>query len=149
MESWLKRKENNMTQEEKDLLLMDLCSRSRYPIKCKVITPTFNLDDGDCPAEFDDEISFIEPDIYNVYLYHEGTDVDIEEIKPYLRPFSDLTEKEIQTIDDMTYDAGKSGRKKSLEMYVKAIDFLIQNHIDIHGLIPKGLALEAPRKMYK
>lgn len=72
----------------------------------------------------------------------------IETVKPYLRPFSDLTDKEKKTIDEMTYGAGMVGRKKGVEWYSNAIHFLDKIHVDYRGLIKKGLAVEAPKDMY-
>lgn len=126
-----------MTQEDKQLLLRDLCARLAFGrVKCQVKVESFNEEMDDYIEFFDDEIVFIEPRIYNVYLYEEGTDVDISDIKPYLRPMSSMTEEE----------------RKELSYYensVQITDFYYSHHIDCRFMIEKGLALEAKEGMYK
>lgn len=54
-------------------------------------------------------------------------DYDIEEVKPYLFPLSSMTEEqytEFCSIND-------------------SIDWLNKNHFDYHGLISRGLAIDA------
>lgn len=81
---------------------------------------------------------------------------DIDEIKPYLRKPSDMTEEEIDKIN-MLYDAVMKRvaikTEEGLKMYscmTSAIyaHFCYAHHIDLYGLIKKGLALEAPADMY-
>lgn len=72
--------------------------------------------------------------------------VNIENIKPYLFPMSSMTGDEVleyislkESIiasDDITY---------YFETY-ESIDWLIKNHFDYRGLIPKGLANDATGK---
>ena len=145
-----------MTQEEKDLLLKDLCARLPYKIKCQYTTTGCDPDTfEDTVEKLDDIIDFIEPDIYNVYLYNECTDVDIEDIKPYLRPMSSMTEEERKNISDRCgfSISGPISNECELIMPVLAADWLIdfynERHIDYRGLIPIGLALEAKEGMYE
>ena len=70
-------------------------------------------------------------------------------LKPYLRSISSMTEEEeseynlIQGLSHWTADDGK------MENYAESIDWLNSHHFDYRGLIEKGLALEAPKDMYK
>lgn len=65
----------------------------------------------------------------------------IEEIKPYLRPMSSMTEEEWTEYEDMC-DSFRG------EEFYKLIDWANKNMFDYRGLIPRGLALEAPLNMY-
>lgn len=134
-----------LTQEEKQTLLKDLCTRLAFGrVKCQVKVESFNEEMDEDIELFDDEITFIEPDIYNVYLYEEGTDVDISDIKPYLRPMSSMSDEEEDTYHMLNgYEPGVFPRTE------EAFDWLNAHHFDYRGLIRMGLALEAPEDMYK
>lgn len=122
-----------MTKDEKKLLIQDLSARLPYRVK---FSGSF------CGSEAY-KMEFT--DMFFCVLMGLNDD---EWMKPYLRPFSALTAKEKRIIDDMTYSVGIAGRKRGVEMYVGAIDLLLKNHVDFRGLIPKGLAFEAPKDMY-
>ena len=72
-----------MTQEEKDLLMRDLCARLPYGVKVKL---------GDNPNIFD-----LEYRIKFAVMYGDSDKLedilDIINIKPYLFPLSSLTEE--------------------------------------------------------
>ena len=124
-----------MTQEEKELLLKDLCARLPYGVKiakrqynyCNSLTLIgivgdrcyFNDNpryDGDCP---------------------------IDEIKPYLLPISSMTGEEQRTLDSMCNGVEMVSRLPGLKMFDKAFNWLDENHFDYRGLIEKGLAIDA------
>lgn len=137
-----------MTQAEKQLLLKDLCARLAFgTVKCQVKVVSFNEEMDEHIELLDDEITFIEPGIYNVYLYKEGTDVDISDIKPYLRPMSSMTEDEIEEYCDLQDRFLCSSQYPVTDAY-EIFDWLDVHHFDYRGLIEKGLALEAPEDMY-
>ena len=137
-----------MTQEERNLLLKDLCMRLAFgTVKCQVKVVSFNEEMDEHIELLDDEIIFIEPGIYNVYLYEEGTDVDISNIKPYLRSMSSMTEEEKDEFEKLSFIYDTSDG--SMLFSEKGLDWLNEHHFDYRGLIEKGLALEAPEGMYK
>ena len=113
-----------MTQEEKELLLKDLCGRLPYGVMGLI--HNVNCDD------------------YNISIV--GGDIDLFSrhfisIKPYLRPMSSMTEEEkIDYQAFFNYDG--------VEYPEEYIDWLNAHHFDYRGLIEKGLALEAPEGMY-
>ncbi len=125
-----------MTQEDKELLLKDLCARLPYviihtwynkplDIKCTGIdlyTNTINLDIPD-----DDDAK--------VYIYN---------CKPYLRPMSSMTNDEKET-----YESFIIGIATDEIGAWELTDWLNKNKFDYRSLIPMGLALEAPEDMYK
>ena len=139
-----------MTQEEKQLLLKDLCARLAFGrVKCQVKVESFNEEMEDYTELFDDEIVFIEPGIYNAYLYNEGTDVDISDIKPYLRPMSSMTEEEKKEFHHVASLQRNYVGDGVFYTHWQMNDWLNKNMFDYRGLIQKGLAIEAPRDMYK
>ena len=117
-----------MTQEEKELLLKDLCERLPYGVKVK--TP------------YNDAILRGIVDRKGVKTTIDYTDIvtdkqtyPIRYIKPYLRPMSSMTEEQnkewLYTLSSdyhITYDT---------------VDWCYKNHFDINNLIPMGLAIDA------
>jgi len=131
-----------MTQEEKQLLFKDLCSRLPYGVKCK-IRYTFNNETTfgeDVEAEEDDVLVKIDPQIQSAFFDWYGDFISIENFKPYLRPMSSMTKAEKEEYEKMT-----AWGSFDWEM----VDFYNEHHFDYRGLIPMGLALEAPEGMYK
>ena len=133
-----------MTNEQEQLLLKDLCARLPYGVQIHYHwSREGNTIDEDRELDFSD----VETLKYNI----ENPQNDWCEIswKPYLRPMSSMTKEEvleyislkenIVASDDITY---------FFETY-ESIDWLNANHFDYRGLIPMGLALEAPAGMYK
>ena len=128
-----------MTQEDKDLLLKDLCARLPYGVK-----------------------------IYSNGIPHEQTlkgfipDVEHYNIKPYLRPMSSMTEEESAELSniisewfdkELFYLTEEPFLEYALSrinysISPKLFDWLNKNMFDYRGLIQKGLALEASEGMY-
>lgn len=138
-----------MTQEEKQLLLQDLCARLPYGVKLRYIEDLV----------FKKESHTIT--LNTIYLEHIiNGDADI---KPYLRPMSSMTEKEFRFLQEhLPYDftrvySGKFnliedihiGNSISIDDMAFLLDCLNKWHLDYRGLIPMGLAVEAPEGLYK
>lgn len=84
---------------------------------------------------------------------------------PYLRSMSSMTEKDMDNLnryvggDRFIFENGVISVEQNFyqeghlysdhEDYVDIIDWLNEHHFDYRGLIKKGLALEAPKGMYK
>ena len=81
-----------MTQEDKELLLKDLCVRSPYGLICSI----YRIDD--CNVGWRDEKLtgyFMIGTEYEFYFGESPISIDnIFKIKPYLRPLSSMTEVE-------------------------------------------------------
>ena len=86
-------------------------------------------------------------------------DMRLNDILPYLRPMSSMTNEEIYElreiigkdveITDGSIDIIDSSRKGFSFLELQAVfDWLNTNHFDYRGLIGKDLALEAPKDMY-
>lgn len=66
-------------------------------------------------------------------------------VKPYLRPISSMSKEEWDVYRKMLC---KIGFTEFYKIADKILDFLYKNHFDVHGFIPKGMALEAKEGMY-
>ena len=112
-----------MTQEDKELLLKDLCARLPYEVKVQYEDGIFTIDHISAMYE---EVKLNTPNNYTI---------DVLEVKPYLFPLSSMTEEQhrewLSTLSSdyhITYDT---------------VDWLNKNHFDYHNLIEKGLAIDA------
>lgn len=68
-------------------------------------------------------------------------------VKPYIRTMSSMAEEESDEFEKIT-DALLE-HADSEEIWDTVIDWLNEHHFDHRHLIEKGLALEAPKGMYK
>ena len=138
-----------MTQEQKQLLLIDLCGRLPYGVKCQVQEDEFTYIGTLCKLEIDnangnlldfaESVSGLE---WQVYL---------SEVKPYLFPLSSMTEEQKNDcpINETTLNIINSniGCYGIIEIPWRLsflfIDWCNKNHFDYRGLIPKDLANDA------
>jgi hypothetical protein len=144
-----------MTKEEKQLLLLkDLCARLPYGVNvsykdskgkyCRATVEAVGHSAINCNIHdnsYHDDLSVLPFD--KGYIYENPktaeTYVCTDEVKPYLRPMSSMTDKEKDEYD----------RLVMCNASWVVDDWLNSHHLDYRGLIPKGLALEAPKNMYK
>lgn len=120
-----------MTQENKDLLLKDLCARLPYGIK--FLRKSWNY-------EWDQELSVIEvlEDIDKDGYINKTKVYNVGDIKPYLLPMSSMTDEQEKEYNNLNcYEFGCFPHTE------EALDYLIKNHFDYRGLIENGLALDA------
>lgn len=120
-----------MTQQEKQLLLKDLCARLPYGVKINIRNDyTLTMEDME----------------FNAYhLPTASYDFEYRGLRPYLRPMSSMTDKERQSEPYMTSLDGYMDYYEAADY----VDWLNAHHFDYRGLISMGLALEAPKDMYK
>ena len=126
-----------MTQEDKELLLKDLCARLPYGVKCHFKYGS---------AEDDVTLSCIDNDVARFEYGWYGSfhvSIDADHIKPYLRPMSSMTEEERKEYNEYTFHGASIGSILNTATAYELIDWLNKHHFDYRGLIPKGLALEA------
>ena len=121
-----------MTQEEKDLLLKDLCARLPYGVKCAY----FNTKDEIKVAELltiwcKEKRVFID----KLSIDYDGG--DCIGVIPYLFPLSSMTEEQEEEYNKLNCYEGCFPHTE------EALDYLIANHFDYRYLIPMGLALDA------
>ena len=141
-----------MTQKEKQLLLKDLLPRQLYGVKVHYRYHDFVGGSERLIHEGDGVIKSINLTLGNPILI-DGFHIEVENVKPYLRPMSSMTEEEKKEHD--FYCGYKPYDDNIGESYLTEydmpdyIDFLYEHYLDFRGLIPIGLALEATEGMYK
>ena len=129
-----------MKQEDKELLLKDICSRLPYGVK--VQTTYINPKSGERKDIGIDVLTIVE-----ISMLIDG----IEEHKPYLFPMSSMTEEQKKEYESLCIKEtseysdlyGIIFAKDHYYDTVESIDYLYKNHIDVRGLIPMGLAIDA------
>ena len=131
-----------MSQEEKDLLLNDLCGRLPYGVIlscCDIV--------GEKLTAIDTNPSIL-----------INNDYDIDEVKPYLFPLNSMTEEQLaelrleheRDLKNMAIcmkkcsEGDNSLRGKNISYH--AVNWCNKNHFDYRGLIPMGLANDATDK---
>ena len=111
-----------MKQEDKQLLLQDLCSRLPYKVMIQ------SVGENKCLGLMDL--------------------ADIDSLpKPYLRSMSSMTEKEKKIYSNFFISKEIDNFDFDIPNY-DTIDWLNAHHFDYRGLISKNLALEASEGMY-
>ncbi len=135
----------NLNDQEKDLLLQDLCARLPYGVMCDV---------GDNKPY---TLSRIEIDDKNGHLLdfkekRDGLDMQVylSECKPYLLPLSSMTEEQLYNnpigfSQMLTIKANRDWENITINRgsYYKLVDWFNKNNFDYRGLIPMGLAKDA------
>ena len=109
-----------MTQEEKKLLLKDLCGRLPYGT-------IYDIKIGG--------VTYVKVSLNSFYyglIEKNFNNGQLQSITPYLKKI----------------DTSFEHKGFYLENLNDVIDYYNSNHIDYRGLIEKGLALEAPEGMY-
>ena len=120
-----------MTQEEKQLLFRDLCGRLPYDV---IVQETFQDTKRDVPI-WDCGPHYIKD--------------HLEKVKPYLRLMSSMTEDERKEYELLANHCIVTSIGFIHLEAAPLIDWLNKNYFDYRGLIPMGLALEAPEGMYE
>lgn len=122
-----------MTQEDKELLLKDLCARLPYTVKVKV---KYYDDNWRLLAIYTNDTTYVTRDIgYPIEIY-------FEDCKPYLFPLSSMTEEQSKVYHELIH--GMFGTSALINFEVLT-DFFNTNHLDYRGLIEKGLAIDATK----
>lgn len=138
-----------MTQENKELLLKDLCSRVPYGVKAYVKNWS-KLDRKYYEGVY--TVESIHPSLNTILVYSERFSVEVivgyddYEIKPYLFPLSSMNEDLINELYTNLTELELKAINDEIEHSVVTafeIDFYHKHHIDYRGLIPMGLAIDA------
>ena len=141
-----------MTQEEKSILLQDLCARLPYGLKVKC---------GNTVTKEICELIGVNAEISSVSIKDIWAKYYLENfasIKPYLRSMSSMTNEELEDYEkarslDVKDSCNAIEKKRKEEKYIASwyngADWLNKNMFDYRGLIPMGLALEAKEGMYE
>ena len=128
-----------MTQEDKELLIKDLCARLPYEVKVEsVFINPDTKEHKSCGIEVFDATSIL--------MIRDG----LGEFKPYLFPMSSMTEeqKEDCPIGETNLNIIKSNIGYGIieipwQLLYLFVEWCNKNHFDYRGLIERGLALDA------
>ena len=131
-----------MTQEDKALLLKDLCARLNTKLVCSI----YRTDDQE--VGYRDEIlhGYCKGDIWYEFYFGEDCGIgidDVSKIKPYLFPFSSMTEEEKEEYCQLQQRIIYNSKRVVSEDVMKYINWCYKKHLDINNLIPIGLAIDA------
>ena len=127
-----------MTNEDKQLLIKDICARLPYGVRVKreTITGSYAMVGFTLSLETFNELKV-------------GIQEDRYSIKLYLRPMSSMSEEEnIEYNEICLFNGASIALMSNVISSYETIDWLNAHHFDYRGLIEKGLALEAPEGMY-
>ena len=130
-----------MTQEQKELLLQDLCARLPYGVIVNV--KGFDYD-------YNSKLTQIYNGVGCSIQVTTNMPYDIEQVKPYLFPLSSMTDEDYTIYSKIWEDTGKTAYLEgchhlisTIKAYQVANDYLLSKHYDINGLIPMGIANDA------
>lgn len=144
-----------MTPKDKEVLVKDLCARLPYGVM--VLVDIDKKFDGGCVSKL---TTITEIKGEKMFLTKNSlTPVTVEEIRPYLRPMSSMTEEEYvhfmsicgmnlrsHEIQEMMSESFSHPNcitiANTLGRYSHNIDWLNKNMFDYRGLIPMNLAIE-------
>lgn len=123
-----------MTQEDKDLLLKNLCVRLPYGVKVRYSSYNKFII---CTLQS------INPVYNNIDLWSKDAcfnSVGINKIKPYLFPLSSMTAEQKREYTHIVVMSGNIATFQSIGMTVQ--DWFSKSHFDYRNLIEKGLAID-------
>ena len=131
-----------MTQEQKILLIKDLCARLPYKTIVQIddcgIWDLRGVDHDDS-AELRDRVI-----VWHGKNYPSSKNsFPIIDCKPYLFPLSSMTDEEKEEYCQLQQKVIYNSKGIVNEDVTKYINWLYKNHFDINGLIPMGLAIDA------
>jgi len=139
-------------KEDKSLLLKDLSARLPYGVIVDYGYNAFDVHNGNYVKHGSKCI--LKCYLLDVFISPRQNEKG-EYIKPYLRPMSSMTEEERKEVNNLIKDNrpnpyGKINNKGMDGLFSSVavtssilIDWLNAHHFDYHGLIEKGLAIEA------
>lgn len=140
-----------MTNQDRELLLVDLAGRIPYNVKCHYVGM-----DSETFEDIDKIVTLYSIDFdYFSVLLEEDSLLPIDKVMPYLFPLSSMTEQQETEFaklfkkkngpEDFFYDYEEDMKPIQMLNYYpyEILDWLNRNHFDYRGLIDKGIAMDA------
>lgn len=129
-----------MTQNDKELLLKDLCGRLPYGVKCYIPESNEVKTLGGIHEDGENTLfDFLGDSRKIVY----GTQLYISEFKPYLFPMSSMTEEQKEEYCQLQQKIIYNSKGFVNTDILSYINWCYENHFDVNGLIPLDLAIDA------
>ena len=147
-----------MNKEDKALLVKDLCARMPYAVEVEFANGfrgvLHNIDVIHLYND-DDETDSVDDYFASIDFFGDSDEFSIEDFKPCLFPLSSMTTEQKKYINDrwgvnenFDFEIDPNWGKYFVELgdAVGFINWCYENHLDINGLIPKDLAIDATDK---
>ena len=151
---------SKMKQEDKILLVKDLCSRLPYGVRVCHMTSEFSgvlhnisvlhmYEGNDDSDKFDSIVDYVA----DIDFFGDGYPYEVEEFKPYLFPISSISSeqlkevseilgKEVEIFDNYLNIVNHTRNTFSYLELDALFDWFNKNHFDYRNLIEKGLAID-------
>ena len=129
-----------MNEEEKNMLLKDLCGRIPYGVKVHFGSEPWTLT-GLFKSGYAGVMVILLPRFPAANAYPNTSNWPLEKVKPYLRSMESMTDEEKETYRSLQADAWVGGKWVVFDTY-RSIDYLNSIHVDFRGMIEKGLAIQ-------
>ena len=151
---------SKMKQEDKILLVKDLCSRLPYGVRVCHVTSEFSgvlhnisvlhMYEGNSDSDKPDSIVDYVADID---FFGDGYPYEVEEFKPYLFPLSSISSEQLKEVSEILgkdveifdnyLNIVEHTRTTFSYLELDALfDWFNKNHFDYRNLIEKGLAID-------
>jgi len=147
-----------MNKEDKALLVKDLCARMPYAVEVEFANGfrgvLHNIEVIHLYND-DDETDSVDDYFASIDFFGDSDEFSIEDFKPCLFPLSSMTEGQKKYInnrwgvnENFDFEIDPNWGKFVVELgdVVAFINWCYENHLDINGLIPRDLAIDATDK---
>lgn len=133
-----------MNEEEKNMLLKDLCGRIPYGVKVHFGCEPWTLT-GLFKSGYAGVMVILLPRFPAANAYPNTSNWPLEKVKPYLRPLSSMTDEEKEELVSkhikLVFE-DKNHNPETVAVDIDGFDWLNAHHFDFRGLLKKGLAIE-------
>jgi hypothetical protein len=151
---------SKMKQEDKILLVKDLCSRLPYGVRVCHMTSEFSgvlhnisvlhMYEGNSDSDkYDSIVDYVA----DIDFFGDGYPYEVEEFKPYLFPLSSISSKQLKEVSEIlgkyveVFDNYLNivDHTRNTFSYLELdalFDWFNKNHFDYRNLIEKGLAID-------
>lgn len=149
-----------MKQEDKILLVKDLCSRLPYGVRVCHMSSEFSgvLHDISVLHMYEENSDSDKPDdivdyVADIDFFGDGYPYEVEEFKPYLFPLSSISSEQLKEVSEILgkdveifdnyLNIVEHTRTTFSYLELDALfDWFNKNHFDYRNLIEKGLAID-------
>jgi hypothetical protein len=129
-----------MTQEDKELLLIDLCARLPYGVKVQYKGNMYDLTEMHKDGRtYLGSYNSIYGDWHCCFEFKDYP-------KPYLRPMSSMTEEEYKEYSKLWDLQDEFSTDADIRFKIDVFDWLNKHHFDYRGLIERKLAVAVTKE---